>query len=79
MEEASVGGDQTFVADDQAAEGPQPRDGPLYDPPAPIAPQLPAILMGGVRVVPSSRDDRLNPPLSQAGAPRVAGIAPIRD
>jgi hypothetical protein len=29
MEEAGVGGDQTVVADDQAAEGPQPGDGPL--------------------------------------------------
>jgi hypothetical protein len=34
-------------------------------------------LMGRFLVVPPSRDDRFNPPLSQAGAQGVAVIAPI--
>jgi len=37
MKEACIGGDQTFIADDQAAEVAQPREGALDDPPSPVA------------------------------------------
>jgi hypothetical protein len=57
----------------------EPRERALDDPPAPIAPQLPAILMRGMLVAAARRDNRLNPPTGQPGPQRVAIIASIRD
>jgi hypothetical protein len=79
MQEACIGGDQTFVADDETSKVPQPGKGSFHDPSPAIAAQLPPILMGRFLVVPPSRDDRFNPPLSQAGAQGVAVIAAIRN
>ena len=51
MKEACIGGDQTFIADDQAAEVAQPREDALDDPPSPVAPQLTAVLVRGPLMV----------------------------
>src|ERR671930_1014675 len=74
MKKASSGRDQLVVADDEAPKVPEPGERPLPDPPPSIAPQLPPILMGGPRVVPPSRDDRLD---ASAGQPRPQGVAVI--
>ena len=40
MKESCIGGNQTLIADDQAAEVSQPREGMLHDPAAAVTPQL---------------------------------------
>jgi hypothetical protein len=79
MEEAGRDRDQPLIADDEAPKVPQPGERPLDDPPPAIPTPLPPILMRRLLVVPPSRDDRCNPPLSQAGAQGIAVIASIRD
>jgi hypothetical protein len=78
MKEACIGGDQTFVADDEASTVPHPGQRPVDDPSSAITAQRPPLLMGRLLGVPPRRDERCNPPLSQAGAQGVAGIAAIR-
>jgi hypothetical protein len=79
VKETSIGGNQALIPHAQSAEVAEPRERALDDPPAPIAPQLPAILMRRLRVVPSRRDDRLNAPTGQPGPQRIAIIAAVRD
>jgi hypothetical protein len=76
MEEASIGGDQPFIAHDQAAELSQPGESPFDDPPATIAAQFAPILMGGAFMVAARRDNRVNAAPGQSCAQGIAGIAP---
>jgi hypothetical protein len=79
MKETSIGRDQPFIADDEAAKVAQPGERPLHDPPPPVAAQLAAILMRRPLMVRASGDDGLDAPASQPGAQRVTIIAPIRN
>jgi hypothetical protein len=79
MKEARIGRDQAFIPHDQVAEMAEPRERALDDPPAPIAPQFPAILLRGVLVVATSRDNRLNPATGQSTPQGIAVIPPIGD
>jgi hypothetical protein len=79
MKETRIGRDQAFIPHDQVAEMAEPRERALDDPPAPIAPQFPAILMRGVLVVAASRDNRLNPSTGQSSPQGIAVIPPIGD
>jgi hypothetical protein len=79
MKEACVGRDQMLIAHHEASKVPQPRERPLDDPAAPVAPQLAAILMGRPLVVAARGDDRLDAPTSQAGAQGIAVVASIRN
>ncbi len=67
-----------FVAHDQSTKVTQPSERPLNDPTVPVAPQPTTILVGGLRVVGASRNDRLNAALDQRRTQRVAVIATIR-
>jgi hypothetical protein len=77
MKEACIGGDQTFIAHDQPAKMSQPGERPLDDPPPPVPPQLPSILMGRTLVVPPRWNDGLNAPTGQPGTQRVAVIPAV--
>jgi hypothetical protein len=79
MKEASVGYDQPLITHHQTAEMAKPRECALHNPPPTIAPQLAAVLVRRVLVVPSRGDDRLDPPTGQAGPQGIAVIAPIGD
>src|SRR5215211_4796418 len=79
MKETSIGRDQALIPHDQAAEMAEPRERALDDPPVPIPPQFPAILMRGVFVVAASRDHRLNPPTGHSSTQGIAVIPPIGD
>jgi hypothetical protein len=79
MKEACVGRDQPFITDDQAAEMAKPGEGAFHDPPPPIAPQLPPILMGGSLMVAACGNERFDSPPGQARSQGVAIIASIGD
>ena len=79
MEEASIGGDQSLIAHHQTTEMTKPGEGPFHDPPASVAAQFTPVLMGRMFVVAPGGDDRLNAPVGQPSAQRVAVIAPIRN
>src|SRR5215218_9290415 len=79
MEEASIGGDQSLIAHHQTTEMTKPGEGPFHDPPASVAAQFTPVLMGRMCVVAPGGDDRLNAPVGQPSAQRVAVIAPIRN
>jgi hypothetical protein len=76
MKEACIGHNQPFIADDQAAEMAEPREGALHDPPPPVAPQLAAVLGRGPLMVGTGGNDRLDASASQSGSQRIAVIAP---
>jgi hypothetical protein len=79
MQEARVGSHQPFMADDEAPKVAQPGTRSLDDPSAAVPSRLPAILMGGVLMLPPCGHEGCNPPVSQAGAPRMTVIATVRD
>jgi hypothetical protein len=56
---------------------PEPGEGPLHNPPPPVSPQFPSVLMGCPPVVGAGWDDRLDAPTRQACPQRVAVIAAI--
>lgn len=53
-------------------KGAQPPDRALDNPPAPIPPQTPPVLVGGVGEVAQRRNDRLNAPPLERGVDRVS-------
>ncbi len=63
----------------QATAPAQPRERPLDDPAAPIAPELATVLVRGVRVVLLRRDDRFDPTLRQPRSQAVAVVAAVQD
>jgi hypothetical protein len=65
MKKAPIGFQQSVVADRHAPEIAQPPDRTLDDPTPTVAPEFSPILMGGLAVVATSRDDRLNPSTHQ--------------
>src|SRR5918911_2327856 len=68
---------RAFVTHHQAAEGLQPRVGPLDDPAALVSSELTPILMRRHSVVATCRNDRLNGTLDQQGSHRIAVIATV--
>ena len=74
MKEAGIGRDQPLIAHDEAAEVPQPGEGPFDDPPPPIPPQLAPILMRRALVSAPRGDHRVN---AAPGQPRPQGITVV--
>ena len=76
MKEGAVYHNVVLPAHDQAAEISQPGEGALDFPPALVAPQLAAILQGGLHAIASMRANQLNAPLCQPlpQGIRVAGL-----
>jgi len=77
MKETRVGGDQAFIAHDQAAEMPQPGKGAFDNPAMPETAQLAAILMRRLTIVAPRWDDRLDPAPHQGRTQRIAVVTPI--
>ena len=56
----------------------QPRERPLHNPAMAIAPQLAAVLVGRIRMVPLCRDDRLDPALGQPRPQPIAVVTAVQ-
>ncbi len=77
MKEACVGCDQSFIPHHETTKGAQPRKGALHDPAVLVAAQLSSILMSGLTVVATGRDDGLNPMTFQTLPQWVAVKSPV--
>ena len=66
--------DGTLIANDQSSEVLNPGVGPLHDPAMPVAPQTAAVLVGGLPVIATGRNDRLDAPPGQTLTDGVAVI-----
>lgn len=78
MKEALVRFDQPFMPHQQSAERAEPRKRPLDDPAMAVPTQVPTILLTGSFVRRSGGDVRLDTPLVQVRAKRVAVLRSIR-
>ena len=79
MKETSIHGNEALIAHDEASKVPEPGEGPLDNPPPPIAPQLAPILVRGPLMVGAGGNDRLDASAGQPGTQGIAVIPPIRD
>jgi len=77
MKEAAIGREQAIIAHRQSAEVAEPADRALDDPAAPIAPQTPSILVGGLRVVAAGGNDGLNAPALEEAPGGIAVVAAV--
>jgi len=77
MEEPRIGREQPFIAHDEAAEVPQPREGALDDPAMAVASECSPILVRGVGMGAARGNDRLDPAAGQAGAQRIRVVGAI--
>ena len=79
MQEPGIDLQMTFMPHEQPPIMTQPGNRALDNPTMAIAAQLPPILMRRRPAPRAGRDNRLDAPPGQAGAQRIAVIAPIED
>jgi hypothetical protein len=79
MNQRRKDGGRPFIPHHEAAEALQPRVRPFDDPPVPVPPQLPPILMRRPPVIAPRRNNRLDAPLDQQCPYSVAVVSAIRD
>jgi hypothetical protein len=77
MTETSRHGHEAVIAHDKAPKMPEPGEGTLPNPPPPVSPQLPSVLLGRPLVVGAGWDERLEAPTRPACPQGVAVIAAI--
>ncbi|MEM2125106.1 MAG: hypothetical protein QXQ53_01760 [Candidatus Methanosuratincola sp.] len=75
MKEPRIGRAETRMTHHQLAGVPQPGEGALHNPPLPVAPQSPPVLVSGSTVVAS--DDRFHPLLLEPPAQEITVEGPI--